>query len=347
MYLPKEETMRVLLIGGTGLISTAITRLLLEQGKHDVILYNRNKTELRLPAPVKTIAGDRTNFPQFEEQMAAAGNFDCVIDMCCYLPAEAASAIRALRGRVGQYIFTSTVDVYSKPAAHYPITEAAARNPSPTFAYAYEKAKCEALILAAHSNDFPITIIRPAYTYGESRGILHSFRGRTTYIDRIRKGKPIVVHGDGQSLWGSCHIDDVARAFVHAVGNPITHGRAYHVTGEEWLTWNQHHQQVAEALGAPPPTLIHIPSTLLAKAAPDLAAWSEFNFQYNNIFDNSAAHRDLDFRYTIPWKEGVRRTVAWLDAHDGVEDSANEAEYDRLIAAWQQASEDMVQALAE
>jgi nucleoside-diphosphate-sugar epimerase len=268
--------------------------------------------------------------------------------MCCYLPDEAESVVHAFSGRIHQYIFTSTVDVYTKPAAHYPITEQAERKPSPTFAYAYHKAECEEILHAAYNDsDFLVTIIRPAYTYGESRGILHSLGGRTTYIDRIRKGKPIIVHNDGQSLWSSCHIDDVARAFVNAIGNPKSYGQAYHVTGEEVLTWDQYHQQVAAALGAPAPTLVHIPATLLANAVPKLGAWAEMNFQYSNAFYNSAAHRDLHFRYTIPWQQGVQRTVAWLDARGRVENSDDEPEYDRIIAAWQQHGEGMVEALAD
>jgi len=339
--------MRILLIGGTGLISTAITRLLLERGADDLTLYNRGKTEVRISPSVKVIHGDRKDFAAFEQQMQEAGTFDCVIDMCCYLPDEAESVVHAFSGRIGQYIFTSTVDVYTKPAARYPITEQAERQPDPAFGYAYHKAACEEILQAAHNNsDFRVTIIRPAYTYGESRGILHSLGGRTTYIDRIRKGKPIIVHGDGQSLWGSCYIDDVARAFVNAVGNTQSYGQAYHVTGEEWLTWNQHHQQVAAALGAPAPTLVHIPSSLLARAV-KAASWTALNFQYSNIFDNRAAQRDLNFRYTIPWKQGVQRTVAWLDARGGVEDSANEPEYDRIIAAWQRSGAAMVTELAD
>ncbi len=339
--------MKILIIGGSGLISTAITRRLVERGSDALTLYNRGQTTPRFDTPVTAIHGDRTNFATFEPQIQAAGNFDVVIDMCCYHPAEAESVVRALRGRVGQYIFTSTVDVYSKPAARYPITEAAERQPDPAFAYAYEKARCEEILERAHaSGDLPVTIIRPAYTYGESRGILHSLGGRTTYIDRIRQGQPIIVHGDGQSLWGSCYIDDVARTFVNAAGNRATLGQAYHVTGEEWLTWNQHHQQVAAALDAPTPKLVHIPATLLARAV-KAAAWVELNFQYNNIFDNAAAHRDLDFHYTVPWQEGVRRTVAWLDEHDAVESYTADPVYDRMIAAWERAGMGMVEALQD
>lgn len=340
--------MRILLIGGTGLISTAIARLLLERGADDVTLYNRGKTEVRIPYAVKVINGDRTDFAAFEQQMREAGEFDCVIDMCCYLPDEAESVVHAFSERIGQYIFTSTVDVYTKPAARYPITEQAERKPSPAFAYAYHKAECEEVLHAAHNNsDFLVTIIRPAYTYGESRGILHSLGGRTTYIDRIRKGKPIIVHNDGQSFWSACHVEDVARAFVNAVGNAKSYGQAYHMAGEEIMTWDEYHQKVAAALGAPPPTLVHIPATLLARAVPKLGAWAELNFQYNNIFDNSAAYHDLHFQYTIPWKQGVQRTVSWLEKRGKVENSDNEPEYDRIIAAWERSGEGMVEELAD
>jgi nucleoside-diphosphate-sugar epimerase len=156
------------------------------------------------------------------------------------------------------------------------------------------------LFKAHERGDFPLTIIRPAHTYGEGRGPIHTFGGKTTYLDRLRKGKPIVVHGDGNSLWSSCYRDDVARAFVNAVGNVATYGQAYHLAGEEWLTWNRYHQGVAEALGVPLPLLVHIPSDLLVKVAPERAYLASVNFQFNNVFDTSAARRDLAFRYTVP-----------------------------------------------
>ena len=151
---------------------------------------------------------------------------------------------------------------------------------------------------------------------------------------------------DGSSLWASCHAVDVARAFVEAVGNPVTFGKSYHLAGEEWMTWNQMHAIVAEALGGPPPTLIHIPTDLLAKIA-KRAFISEVNFQYNNIFDNSAARRDLNFRCTIPFAEGARRTVAWLDARGKIENSDNDPYDDRVIAAWERHNAQMAQELRD
>lgn len=327
--------MRILIIGGTGLISSSITRDLAARGD-EVVHYNRGKLDLYPnPAGVTTVHGDRTDYPAFEQQMVGLGHFDCVMDMVGYQPGDAESVVRAFRGRVGHFIFCSTVDVYCKPASRYPYTEA--EGYGGLNAYSRNKVTQEKTLLAAHHPiDFPLTIIRPAYTYGEGRGPLHSFGGGTMYVDRIRKGKPIVVHGDGSSFWGSCHRDDVARSFVAAAGQAHTFGKSYHTAGEEWLTWNQYHEQVAAAIGAPKPTLVHIPTDALAQLAPQQAAITVENFQFNNIFDNSAARADLGFQYTISWTEGVRRMVAWLDEHGKVEDSAADPFEDRLIERWQQ-----------
>ena len=332
--------MNILIIGGTGLISTPITRLLVERGDN-VTHYNRGKFDLYpVPEGVNAIHGDRTDYPAFEQQMAELGPWDCVMDMVGYLPEDGASVVRAFRGRTEHFIFCSTVDVYSKPASRYPVTEDEGYGGLNT--YSINKVAIEKTLRAAHERgDLPVTIIRPAYTYGEGRGPVHSFGGRTTYLDRIRKGKPIVVHGDGSSFWTACYRDDVARAFVAAAGQSHTLGKSYHTPGEEWMTWNMYHQQVAEAMGAPPPTLVHIPSDLLATAAPKHAAVSVDNFQFNNIFDTTAARTDLGFRSTLPWIEGARRMIAWLDEHGRVENSDDDPFEDQLIAAWQRLGQQM------
>ncbi len=325
--------MKILLIGGTGLISASITRFLLERGD-EVTHYNRGQLDL-YPAPsdVRQIHGDRTNHAAFERQMAEAGTFDCVIDIVGYAPEDAESAVRAFRGRVGQFIFCSTVDVYLKPASRYPYTEDERYGGLNT--YSSNKVKCEQILRAAYERgDFPLTIIRPAYTYGEGRGPLNPFGGGTAYVDRIRKGKPIVVHGDGSSLWTACHRDDVANAFVAAAGQERTIGKAYHTPGEEWMTWNTYHQRVAEALDAPAPTLVHIPTDRLVQVAPQRANIIAENFQFNNIFDTTGARTDLGFRPAVSWAEGVRHMVAWLDAHGRVEDSDADPFEDRIIDTW-------------
>jgi nucleoside-diphosphate-sugar epimerase len=330
--------MNILIIGGTGLISTAITRFLLERGD-DVTHFNRGRLDLYpVPTEVRQIHGDRTDHAAFERQIAAAGQFDCAIDMVAYQPEDAASAARAFRGRVGHLIFCSTVDVYLKPASRYPYTED--ERYGGLNAYSSNKVICEQTLRAAHQRgDFPLTIIRPAYTYGEGRGPLNPLGGSTAYVDRLRRGKPIVVHGDGNSLWTACHRDDVARAFVAAAGQTHTFGKAYHTPGEEWMTWDTYHQRVAAAIGAPAPTLVHIPTDLLVQLAPQRAAIIAENFQFSNVFDTSAARADLGFQYTIPWESGVRRMVDWLDQRGRVENSDADAFEDRLIAAWYESSE--------
>ena len=330
--------MKVLIIGGTGLISAPLTRLLVERGDA-VTHFNRGQLGL-YPAPpaVRTIIGDRTDYPAFEREMAELGAFDCVIDMVGYTPGDGESVVRAFRGRVGHFIFCSTVDVYQKPASRYPYTEA--ENYGGLNAYSRNKVSIEQTLRAAHTDGgFPLTIIRPAYTYGEGRGPLNPFGG--PYLSRIRAGEPIIVPGDGSSLWVSCHCEDVARAFVAAAGQPHTFGKAYHTPGAEWMTWNTYHERVAEAIGAPPPQLVHIPTDLLARVAPQRASIIAENFQFNTIFDASAARADLGFEPRVGWTEGVRRMVAWLDAHGKHGAGAADPLQDELIEAWLRLGEEL------
>lgn len=312
--------MQILIIGGTGLISTAITRDLAARGDR-VTVFNRGRREAEMPPDITLLRGDRTDYAAFEAQMAEAGPFDCVIDMVGYAPEDAASAVRAFRGRVGQFVFCSTVDVYQKPASRYPTTE---DEPYGGLnAYSRNKVTIERTLLAAQdAGGFPLTILRPAATYGEGRAPLSPLSGRDMYFDRLRRGKPLIVHGDGSALWTSCWCEDVAHAFVAAVGNPRAIGRAYHTA--------------AAAIGAPAPTLVHLPTDVLVRATARAALIGE-NFQFNNVFDNAVARADLDFRPTLPWREGVRRMFTWLAAHGRIANSDDDPFEDRLIAAWERA----------
>ncbi len=331
--------MRVLIIGGTGIISTGITRLLVERGD-DVVLYNRGQRPSLIEGNYTTITGDRKDYATFEKQMAEAGNFDCVIDMICYLPEEAESAVRAFNGRTAQYIFCSTVDVYTKPAAAYPITEDAEKLPSRKFMYGYDKARCEELLFAAHERgDLVVTSIRPGHTYGEGgNNLLHAMGTNNYHVDRLKKGQPIIVHGNGRSFWPTCHRDDVAVAFVGAIGNEKAFGRGYHVAGEEWMTWEGYHQGLAVAIGAKAPEFVYIPTDVLVRMAPREAMLTEVNFSYNNLFDNTAAREDLGFQVTIPWVEGARRTVNWLQENGQLQKSEDFPLYDLLIDTWRKAT---------
>jgi len=328
--------MKILIIGGTGLISTPLTGYLLSRGD-TVTLYNRGDTVSRVRSGATLLRGDRQRYAEFENQMHRNGPFDCVIDMVGFEPEDAESAVRAFAGRIAHYIFCSTVDVYRKPATRLPYTEE--EGYGGLNSYGKKKVACERILLAAHARrDFAVTIIRPAYTYGPGRTLLYPVGSAASYMDRILAGKPIIVPGDGNSLWVACHADDVARAFSAAVGNARVFGRVYHTTGEEWMTWNRYHEGVAEALGAPPSELVHIPTDLLLKIVPDRAASVADNFQFNNIFDNRAAQADLNFRSTISWVEGVKTVAAWLKNNPASVTPEEALLDDRIINAWRNAA---------
>lgn len=324
--------MKVLILGAPGNISTAIIREFITRGD-EVTVFNLPDRGEGVPPGVRFIAGDRYDFAAFEAQMKEAGSFDCVIDMICFEPSHAESAIRAFDGRIGQYIFTSTVDVYWKPATRYPITESEPRRGDN--AYARGKKLAEDVFLRQRDDGFPVTIIRPAFTYGEGSGIVDLFGWSTSIFDRIRKGKPVICHGDGTSFWVANHRDNLAAAYVNAAHNPMTIGRAYHVTGEEWLTWNRYYETVAEAIGAPKPQLVHIPTDVLVRLAPERTEWLVTNFSGNNIFDNTAAHTDLGYLYQVTWKEGVRRVYEFLDRQGKIDNCEDDPIHDQIFELWQ------------
>lgn len=330
--------MRILIIGGTGLISNYVTSQLVEQG-HDVHHLNRRRTP-GLGGDVPVLTADRTDRDAFARVLSTQPVWDVVIDMICYLPEDAQQLIDLVMPRCGQLIVASTVDVYQKPAGRYPIREDEPHGPLND--YSRNKSVCEGMLLAASNAICPVTIIRASHTYGpgsQHRGhIVHTFGGRSYVADRIRKGLPIIVHGDGSSFWTSCHGRDVATAFTGAVANARAAGRAYHATAEEWLTWNRYFALVAEAMAAPPPELIHIPSDLLIDTLPNRAGLLRENFQFNNIFDNSAAITTLGFRYRTRFLDGMRETLAWVLSGPGLEDSSREPWYDDVLRVWRSGS---------
>lgn len=326
--------MKVLIIGGTGLISTGIVKALRERGAA-ITVFNRGKTDDRLGAGVGRIVGDRRDFPAFERAVAAAGPWDVVIDMICFRPDEAASLLRACGGRCGHLIFCSTVCTYGNTQTVVPTTEDTPQ--SPHSEYGRNKLACEQLFLRAHADgDVPVTIIRPSHTYGPGGVIINNLHAGPSFLARLRAGRPIIVSGDGHGLWQSAYADDVGRGFAYAAGNPQCFGQAYNAVADEVFTWDQYTLRTAAAIGAPVPRLVHLPTDFLVAADPKRHVWLDEIFRFHGVYSNAKLKRDVPgFRLEMPFEEGVCRTVDWIDRHQPVPPLEPDAIDDRLIAAWE------------
>lgn len=316
---------RVLILGGTGTISAGITAQLLEAGS-EVVHLNRG---LRgRPSGVRTITGDRRS-PDDLRRALAAGPFDAVIDMVGFTPSDADVAIEVFGGKVPQYVFCSTVDVYTKTVGAYPLTEDAERAPSRSFPYAYDKQRAEeALERAAAAGAFDLTVLRPAATYRDSA--VAPYGTYPLLVERIARGEPVILHGDGSSIWSSCHRDDVAAAFVRSIGNKRARGGAFTLASGELLTWNRYWTTVAEAMGEEL-AVVHIPTDVLNLLDPEGAEWCRENFQYDNIYDTTAAEDVLGFASRRTWREACASFD--FDRAGQVEPQARER-YEDVLRAW-------------
>lgn len=324
--------MHVLFIGGTGLISTAIARQLMEVG-HRVTCYNRGKSQSRLPdGKYEVILGDRKDTAAFEAAFSDK-TYDVVVDMVAFHPDDTASAIRAFSGRCGQFIHCSTVCVYSGPPLTIPVPETEPYH-SPG-GYGKNKAECEKLLLQAFANaKFPATIMRPSHSYGEGGTLIRPFGPGDTHIARLRAGLPVIVPGDGTNLWAACHVDDVARGFIAAMGEAKTHGEAYNITGDEYMTWNTYGEIIAAAAGGTY-NPVFLPTDILVQVAPQYSGGTKDIFAWPSIFDNRKIKAHTSYTgQRIPLSEGASRTIAWGD-ENGKNAPVKDDEYEeKLIAAW-------------
>lgn len=321
--------MRVLFIGGTGIISSACSPLALESGI-ELYLLNRGTSHRGTPEGAKVLVGDIRDRASVE---AAIGDmtFDAVVDWIAFTPDHIQQDIDVFKGRTGQFAFISSASAYQTPPSSLPVTESTVLD-NPFWEYSRNKIACEELLVRAYRDEkFPITIIRPSHTYDRT---LLPFDHGWTVVDRMRKGKPVVVHGDGTSLWVLTHHRDFAKAFVPLLGHSGAIGEAIHITSDEWLTWNQIYDLVAQAAGTEA-VKVHIASDALAKADPGWGPGLLGDKANSMVFDNSKVKKLVpDFRATIPFSRGAKEIVEWFDADPArqkVSDKAN-ALQDELVA---------------
>jgi len=326
--------MRVLFIGGTGVISSACSELALRRGI-DLYLLNRGQSGRPAPAGAHVITGDIRDAGSAGAALRGL-SFDAVVDWIAFTPDHVRADIELFRGRTRQYIFISSASVYRKPVARLPITESMPIG-NRYWTYAQNKAVCEDVLAAAfRSEDFPAVIVRPSHTYDRTK---LPCPGGYTQIGRMRAGKPVVVHGDGTSTWVLTHHADFARGFVGLLGNPATLGEAFHITSDELLTWNQMYGILAASAGVEP-EIVHAPSALIAQHHAEWGAGLLGDKMYSVIFDNSKIKRFVpDFVCTTPFARGAEEIMAWFDA-DPARQVVSE-EYDRamdgIVAAMERA----------
>jgi nucleoside-diphosphate-sugar epimerase len=304
--------MRILFIGGTGNISTECVELALERG-HQVSVLSRGQRPLPFSQPVRQILGDRHD-PVLLRQTALDGKYDVVANFIGYTPEEIEMDIAAFSGQVGQYLFISSASAYQKPPNHYLTTESTPLC-NPFWEYSRLKIACEERLNAAYrTSGFPMTIVRPSYTYGKS-WIPSGVGGQGyTVTDRMRRRQPVVSHGDGQSLWVMTSASDFALGFVGLMGRFRAIGEAFHITSDEVLTWDQIYLTIARAAGCTP-QLVHIPSEAIAARYTRPGASLLGDKAYSTVFDNSKIKRVVpDFRARISFAEGMERSMAWFDA---------------------------------
>jgi nucleoside-diphosphate-sugar epimerase len=321
----------LLFIGGTGKISSACTERAVAQG-YDTTVLNRGSTSSRkVPDAVHTVYADVRDADSVRKALGGRA-FDVVVDFVAFTPAHVQADIELFRDRTEQYVFISSASAYQTPPARLPIVESTPLR-NPIWQYSRDKIACEDLLVAAYRTDgFPATIVRPSHTYDRTSIPLS---GGWTDIDRMRRGRDVVVHGDGTSLWTLTHHTDFAKAFVGLLGHPQAIGDSFHITSDEVLTWNQIYETMAEAAGVTA-RLVHVASETIAKADPELGAALLGDKTHSVIFDNSKVKSLVpDYVATTPFAMGAREIIDWYDAHpeEQVVDEALNATFDKLVAA--------------
>ena len=256
--------MRVLFIGGTGIISMACSDAVLSGG-HELWLLNRGKHS-GAPAGARLLRGDAHDERELAE-LVRGKDWDVVVDWVAYVPADVSRDISAFRGSTGQYVFISSASAYEKPPSHWLVRESSTPLSNPLWQYSHDKIACEALL--QESEGFPWTVVRPSLTYGPTQipVCIGSWDKPYTIVDRIRRGAPVLVPGDGTAIWTITHNTDFSRGFLGLFGRPEALGEAFHITSDEALTWNEIYARLADACGAKG-NFLHVPTDGVIAANP-------------------------------------------------------------------------------
>lgn len=307
--------MKVLFIGGTGIISTAVSELCINK-EIDLYLFNRGRNTAFKPEKAKLIQGDIQDRVSMEELLKDE-EFDVVVDWIAFTIDDIKRDIDLFRNRTKQFIFISSASVYQTPLENYLITE---ETPAvnPFWQYSRNKIACEEMLLDHYNeNGFPVTIVRPSYTYGNTLipAAISNSSKPMTLINRMRAGKKIIVHGDGSSLWVMTHNSDFARGFAGLLGNDKAIGEIFHITSDEVLTWDQIFRSIGRVAGVEP-NIIHIPSDFINAYSFEIGAGLLGDKAASAVFDNSKIKSYVpEFKCTVKFEDGIRRSLNWLEKH--------------------------------
>jgi nucleoside-diphosphate-sugar epimerase len=308
--------MKICIVGGTGNISQAIVRRLLEQG-HEVVCFNRGQ-KAKTPQDVRLISGDRWNREDFEQKMQAE-KFDAAIDMICFSAEDAASSVRAFRG-VGWFVETSTVCTYGINYDYFPADETHPLRPISD--YARNKVAADDVYLEAfHREKFPAIIIKPSTTYGPVQGMVRQVCWDFQWIDRVKKGKPILVCGDGNALHQHLHVDDIAKAFTGVIGKEHTIGQTYNAVNRGYTTWADYHRLAGKVLGKET-ELVGVPFEDLKKLnVPNFGICEEI-FAHHNYYSSEKLFRDVpEFHPQVSLEQGMAQVFEAMEREGRIPNS--------------------------
>ncbi|GHV39668.1 hypothetical protein FACS189490_03670 [Clostridia bacterium] len=326
--------MKALFLGGTGTISTAVSKLAIERG-WELTILNRGKSKEFLPDGAEFIQCDINDDEKLREILSGR-HFDTTVQWIGFTPERVKADIELLRGKTNQHIFISSCAAYERPMRRYIVTEDAPLN-NTHWQYGRDKAACEDVLTASYRTEgFPFTVVRPSYTYG-NLSIPHAMNGNKPWsiVSRMLAGKPVIVHGDGLSLWSMTHNTDFAKGFVGLMGRSKAVGEAYNIVSDEILTWDEITYAIGAAAGVKP-AIVHMSSEQIIKLFPNKEGDLLGDKATSVIVDCSKLKALVpDFVCTTPFERGIKITVDYFNAHPELKtvDEAWNADMDKLIEA--------------